>query len=94
MSLLGPLPPVPEPGIWRNWKGHVILVLPGLSVHSETMEPMVSYYELTDPRGILYSTPVKWDRPLSIWHQQVNKDGYEGPRFSRYTSHTWCIAGK
>lgn len=75
-----------EPGLWRNWKGHYVLVLPGTSYNSETAEDEVKYLELTDRHGMVHINPKEWHRPERMWLEHVNKDGYEGPRFTKVNS--------
>ena len=62
-----------KPGIWKHFKGNRYRVL-GVASHSETLEPMVVYRALYGEGGL-------WVRPLSMWTEQVERDGYCGPRF-------------
>lgn len=62
-----------KPGIWKHFKGNRYRVL-GVASHSETLEPMVVYQALYGEGGL-------WVRPLSMWTEQVERDGYCGPRF-------------
>ena len=62
-----------QPGIYRHFKGNRYEVI-GLANHSETMEPMVVYRALYGEKGL-------WVRPLSMWTETVERDGYCGPRF-------------
>lgn len=62
-----------KPGIWQHFKGNRYRVL-GVASHSETLEPMVVYQALYGEGGL-------WVRPLSMWTEQVERDGYCGPRF-------------
>ena len=62
-----------KPGIWQHFKGNRYRVL-GIASHSETLEPMVVYRALYGEGGL-------WVRPLSMWTEQVERDGYCGPRF-------------
>ena len=43
--------------------------------HSETMEEMVVYQALYGEGGL-------WVRPAYMWSEQVDRDGYHGPRFA------------
>ena len=52
---------------YRHFKGNYYLVL-YLAKHSETLEDMVVYQALYGERGI-------WVRPLSMFLEQVEKDG-------------------
>ena len=60
-------------GKYRHFKGNEYEVI-GLAKHSETMEPMVVYRALYGEGGL-------WVRPASMWLEQVDRDGYHGPRF-------------
>lgn len=61
-------------GKYRHFKGNEYKVL-GIANHSETMEPMVVYQAL-------YGKEELWVRPISMWNEIVDKDGYHGPRFT------------
>lgn len=60
-------------GKYRHFKGREYEVL-GIASHSETLEPMVVYRALYGEQGL-------WVRPLSMWSETVDRDGYHGPRF-------------
>ena len=60
-------------GKYRHFKGKEYEVL-GIASHSETMEPLVIYRALYGEHGL-------WVRPLSMWDETVDRDGYHGPRF-------------
>ena len=62
-----------QTGKYRHFKGKEYEVL-GTASHSETLEPMVVYRALYGERGL-------WVRPLSMWNEMVDRDGYRGPRF-------------
>ncbi len=62
-----------RPGIYRHFKGNEYELL-YLARHSETQELMVVYRALYGDRGI-------WVRPAAMWEEQVERDGYSGPRF-------------
>lgn len=64
-----------KPGRYRHFKGREYEVL-GVAKHSETMEDMVVYRALYGEGGL-------WVRPLSMWNEEVERDGYKGPRFAR-----------
>lgn len=64
-----------KPGKYRHFKGNEYEVL-YLAKHSETLEPMVVYRALYGEGGI-------WVRPMSMWTEHVERDGYSGPRFRR-----------
>nr|AIA91019.1 DUF1653 [uncultured Ruminococcus sp.] len=65
----------PEPGIWRHFKGGRYELI-GVARHSETDEPHVVYRPLYGSGGL-------WVRPLLMWTELVDRDGYRGPRFVR-----------
>lgn len=62
-----------QPGRYRHFKGKEYRLL-YLARHSETMEPMVVYQALYGEQGI-------WVRPAAMWTEQVEREGYCGPRF-------------
>lgn len=62
-----------RPGRYRHFKGNEYEVL-YVATHSETLEPMVVYRVLYGEGGI-------WVRPSAMWLDQVDRDGYCGPRF-------------
>ena len=62
-----------RPGRYRHFKGGEYEVL-FTALHSETREPMVVYQALYGEGGL-------WVRPASMWSEQVDRDGYSGPRF-------------
>lgn len=63
-----------RPGRYRHFKGREYRVL-CTARHSETLEPMVVYQALYGERGI-------WVRPAAMWNEIVERDGYQGPRFT------------
>ena len=63
----------PKPGKYRHFKGGEYELI-AIAPHSETMEPMVVYRALYGAGGL-------WVRPLSMWSETVDRDGYHGPRF-------------
>lgn len=63
----------PKAGKYRHFKGKEYELL-GIATHSETMEPMVVYRALYGEQGL-------WVRPLCMWTETVERDGYRGPRF-------------
>lgn len=64
-----------KPGIYEHFKGQRYEVF-GTARHSETEEVFVSYRQLYDD----YSY---WVRPVEMFLGNVERDGYEGPRFRR-----------
>ena len=63
-----------KPGRYRHFKGNEYRLL-YVARHSETLEPMVVYEALYGEGGI-------WVRPAEMWSQQVDREGYSGPRFT------------
>ena len=61
-------------GKYRHFKGNEYMVL-GIANHSETLEQMVVYQAL-------YGNKELWVRPISMWNEIVDNDGYHGPRFT------------
>lgn len=62
-------------GMYQHFKGGKYRVL-GVAKHSETFEEMVVYEALYDnPRSKL------WVRPLSMFLEEVERDGIKQPRF-------------
>ena len=61
-------------GKYRHFKGMEYEVI-GIARHSETEEPLVVYRALYGDGGL-------WVRPLSMWHEQVDRNDYQGPRFT------------
>ncbi len=61
------------PGKYRHFKGREYQLL-FVATHSETLEPMVVYRALYAEQGL-------WVRPAAMWTEQVQRDGYCGPRF-------------
>ena len=62
-----------KPGRYRHFKGKEDEVL-GLARHSETEEEMVVYRALYGDGGL-------WVRPAAMWAEEIDRDGYRGPRF-------------
>lgn len=62
-----------KPGKYRHFKGKEYELI-GVATHSETMEPMVVYRALYGEGGL-------WVRPAAMWTEQIEQDGYRGPRF-------------
>lgn len=64
---------IPREGVYRHFKGREYHLL-GMAKHSETLEDMVVYRAMYAERGL-------WVRPLAMWSEWVERDGYQGPRF-------------
>lgn len=62
-----------KPGKYRHFKGTEYELI-AIAKHSETLEPMVVYRALYGEGGL-------WVRPAHMWTEQVERDGYSGPRF-------------
>lgn len=62
-----------QKGIYKHFKGNLYEVI-GVAKHSETEEDMVVYLSLKN--GTL------WVRPLSMWNEEVQKDGKIYQRFT------------
>lgn len=60
-------------GKYRHFKGNEYELV-GIATHSETLEPMVVYRALYGDNGL-------WVRPMSMWTEQIDRNGYYGPRF-------------
>jgi hypothetical protein len=64
------------PGKYQHYKGGVFEVI-GMSLHSETLEPMVIYKPL-------YETDVQfWVRPFAIFKEEIVIDDKKIPRFKK-----------
>ena len=59
-------------GIYKHFKGTKVRVICE-ALHSETEEPFVVYVHLEDN--------VSWVRPKEMFLENVDRDGYKGPRF-------------
>lgn len=60
------------PGIYRHFKGKLYRVM-GTARHSETEELHVVYF--ADDGSL-------WVRPAAMFCEEVERDGYRGPRFA------------
>ncbi len=67
-------PEAPAKGRYRHFKGNEYEVL-DVARHSETMEWLVVYRRVNDPGSL-------WVRPLAMWNEHIERDGYAGPRFT------------
>ena len=56
-----------------HFKGNRYRLL-AVAKHSETLEPFVVYRALYGEGGV-------WIRPLPMFFENVDRDGYHGPRF-------------
>ena len=62
---------------YRHFKGNIYRVL-HIAKHSETLEDMVVYQAMYGERGI-------WVRPLSMFEEEIERDGKTIRRFSPIT---------
>ncbi|WP_368499012.1 DUF1653 domain-containing protein [Herbiconiux sp. A18JL235] len=65
----------PRPGVYEHFKGARYEVI-DVVTHSETEERLVLY-------RTLYGDHSLWVRPLAMFVEPVERDGYAGPRFRR-----------
>lgn len=65
--------PTIEPGRYRHFKGKEYDVI-GVARHSETLEEFVVYRKGYDDHSL-------WVRPVVMFLETVERDGYSGPRF-------------
>ena len=65
----------PTPGTYAHFKGARYEVLE-VATHSETGERVVVYRQGYGERAL-------WVRPVAMWSERVQRDGYDGPRFRR-----------
>lgn len=70
---------LPQPGIYRHYKGNLYRVL-GTGRHSETLEEYVVYQGLYDSSE--FGKNPLWVRPLNLFQEQVTVDGRSVPRFT------------
>lgn len=64
-----------EPGIYEHFKGQRYEVF-GTARHTETEDLFVYYRKLYDDYSF-------WVRPVEMFTESVERDGYTGPRFRR-----------
>jgi len=65
---------LPEKGIYRHFKGNRYELV-DFAKNSETLEPMVIYRALYGQGGL-------WVRPLSMWCEEIERDGRRMRRFT------------
>ena len=63
-------------GRYKHFKGHEIKVI-CVAKHTETEEDMVVYEHLGHNEK-----SKMWVRPAKMFLEQVNREGYKGPRFA------------
>lgn len=64
-------------GKYQHFKGDIVEVI-GISLHSETQEEFVTYKHSTGERA---GEPYYWIRPVKMFLETVDRDGYQGLRF-------------
>lgn len=62
-----------EKGVYRHFKGNLYEVI-AVAKHSETLEEMVVY-------KALYGNGDVWVRPISMWNEEIERDGKVFKRF-------------
>lgn len=65
-------------GKYRHFKGGIYEVV-CIAKHSETLEEMVVYRNVSEPQKV-------WVRPLSMWNEMVERDGKTVKRFTKIES--------
>lgn len=65
-------------GVYRHFKGDEMLVI-GVALHSETQEELVTYRHISGERA---GEPYFWVRPVKMFLDTIERDGYKGPRFT------------
>lgn len=65
-------------GIYQHYKGDNCKIW-FTAIHSETLEEMVVYQDLTDSKD--FGKNAFWVRPLKMFLEEVEKDGKKIPRF-------------
>jgi hypothetical protein len=65
-------------GVYKHFKGMICEVI-ALARDSETKEEMVVYKELGVNKD--FGKDSMWVRPLKMFTEHVERDGYSGPRF-------------
>ena len=61
-------------GLYKHFKGNMYEAI-DVAYHSETLEEMVVY-------KALYGEGKTWVRPISMWDEEVEKDGKKVKRFT------------
>ncbi len=63
-----------QPGLYQHFKGNYYRVL-HVAKHSETEQELVIYQALYGERGL-------WARPLSMFAEEIERDGKQLQRFA------------
>lgn len=66
-------------GLENNFSYEII----GLAVHTETEDILVCYKPLYESSFIQEKKVDYFVRPLSMWNDHIEKNGYSGPRFKK-----------
>ena len=66
-----------KPGVYKHFKGGVYDVM-GVAQHSETPEQEFVVYKSRATGRFMV-------RPLAMFVEEVERDGYKGPRFVQYS---------
>lgn len=64
-----------KPGLYRHFKGHDVRVF-FVAKHTESEADLVVYEHIGPNEKSTF-----WARPLSMFLEEVDRDGYKGPRF-------------
>ena len=67
-----------KPGRYQHFKGKQYEVI-GVARHSETLEEFVVYRALYESPK--YGFGALWVRPKAMFLEEIEKEGYRGPRF-------------
>lgn len=68
-----------KPGLYKHFKGNNYMV-EGTAIHSETNEVMVVY-------RALYGERLLFVRPLTMFLEEIERDGKKMPRFRPFDKH-------
>ena len=60
-------------GIYKHYKGNIYRVI-GTAKHSETLEKLVIYKDVSDDSKL-------WARPIEMWDEEVRVNGKKLKRF-------------
>ena len=76
--------------IWRHYKhnpdgveNNFTYEIIGLVIHTETEDILVCYKPLYDSQFVKENNVDYCVRPLSMWSDHIEKNGYSGPRFTK-----------
>lgn len=83
--------PWPHAGVYQHFKGGWYEVIDGEMFDVETGEGLVVYRSLSSER--VPGAPRVFVRPVAMWADEIDRDGYQGPRFIPCTEQTFEIEG-